>query len=184
MILNNFEGIVVVDETYINFSRQRSMLVELMDYENLVIIQSFSKAWGLAGLGLSVCFGSTGLIEWLNKVKPDYNINEATTELVLKALDNLENVNEMIVKIVSERQKLSRLLNELEMVEKVFPSEGNFLMVRFKNAGAVDEYLMGKGILVKNISKEHLCENCLRITIGTPEENTMVVNELMKLETI
>lgn len=130
MVLNNFDGIVVVDEAYINYSRQRSFLTELKDYPNLVVMQTFSKAWGLAALRLGMLFASKEIIDVLNKIKPPYNINGATQELVIKALDNLEDVNSMIRETVKERAVLTNELMNIAGVQKIFPSDANFILVK------------------------------------------------------
>ena len=176
MLLNNFDGIVVIDEAYINFSRQRSFVPEISEYPNLVVMQTFSKAWGLAALRLGMNFASTEIIDILNKIKPPYNINQATQELASKALDHLEEVNMMIKEIVNERKRLVEELDKLPVVEKVYPSDANFVLVKTINAPAIYDYLKEIGIIVRNRSNVILCENCLRITVGTQNEN----NELIK----
>jgi histidinol-phosphate aminotransferase len=176
MVLNNFDGIVIVDEAYINFSRQRSLIPELNDYPNLIVMQTLSKAWGLAALRLGMTFASKEITDVLNKIKPPYNINQATQELALKALDNLDDVNAMIMEIVKEREKLANQLVELRIVEKVYPSDANFLLVKTKDAGGIYDHLKKKGIIVRNRSNVLLCEGSLRITVGTENEN----NELIK----
>jgi histidinol-phosphate aminotransferase len=178
MVLNNFEGIVVIDEAYINYSRQRSFVAELKDYPNLVVMQTFSKAWGLAALRLGMNFASTDIIDVLNKIKPPYNINQATQELALKALDHLEDVNTMIKDTVSEREALVKSLVQLPQVEKVFPSDANFVLAKIQSATAVYNYLKDKGIIVRNRSNVILCEDCLRITVGTPSENEQLIQAL------
>lgn len=178
LILNNFDGLVVVDEAYINFSRQRSLSFDLHEYPNLVVLQTFSKAWGLAALRLGMTFASADIIHILNKIKPPYNINQATQELVLKALDDLDAVNAMIREIVDQREQLANSLNNLDMVKTVYPSDANFLLVRVQDAKAVYDYLKEKGIIVRNRSNVVLCENCLRITVGTEAENGILLAEL------
>lgn len=178
IILNNFEGIVVIDEAYINYSRNRSFLADLKDYPNLVVMQTFSKAWGLAALRLGMLFASKEIIDVLNKIKPPYNINQATQELAIKALDHLDDVNTMIKETVKEREKLVRELVQLRFVQKVYPSDANFLLVKMNDATAVYNYLRGKGIIVRNRSNVILCEDCLRITVGTENENIRLLNEL------
>jgi histidinol-phosphate aminotransferase len=178
IVLNNFEGIVVVDEAYINYSRHRSFLASLKDYPNLVVMQTFSKAWGLAALRLGMNCASKEIIDILNRIKPPYNINAATQELALQALDHLEEVNEMIRETIKERQALVQELVQLPVVQKVFPSDANFLLVRMKDAGLVYEYLKAKGIIVRNRSNVILCEDSLRITIGTRQQNTQLLQAL------
>ena len=177
-ILNNFNGLVVIDEAYINFSRHKSFTQELANYPNLVIMQTFSKAWGLAGLRLGMAFASKELISILNTVKPPYNINQATQELALKALKEVGQVNDMIKEIVQMRVALKAVLEKIPAIEKVYPSDANFLLVKMKNARKVYEFLLTEGIVVRDRSNVILCEDCLRITIGTEEENTQLVEAI------
>ncbi len=178
MVLNNFPGLVVIDEAYINFSRHRSFVQELKDYPNLVVLQTLSKAWGLAGLRLGMAFAAESIIEVYNKVKPPYNISQATQDLVLKALDEVEQVNEMIKLIVAMRGELVKELSSLPIVRKVYPSDSNFLLVKVDNPESVYHYLLEKGIVVRDRSKVELCEGCLRITVGTEKENTDLIKNL------
>ena len=180
IILNNFDGIIVIDEAYINYSKQRSFIAELTEYPNLVVMQTLSKAWGLAGLRLGMAFASQPIIELLNKVKYPYNINTATQLLVLDALNNIEWVNKHIATTVAEREKLKNELLNLSNTEAVFPSDANFLLAKMKEARKMYEQLCSKGIIVRDRSKVVLCDDCLRITIGTPEENKKLVEELSK----
>ncbi|WP_416438934.1 histidinol-phosphate transaminase [Phnomibacter sp. MR] len=177
-VLNNFNGLVVVDEAYINFSRQRSFLKELTDYPNLVVMQTLSKAWGLAGLRLGMMFASEAIINIINKVKPPYNIGQHTQEIVLQALENTDQVNDMIMMIVDMRYALEDVFNQMPIVEKVYPSDANFLLVKMQNADDVYNYLLNEGIVVRNRSKVALCEGGLRITVGTEQENTALVDAL------
>jgi histidinol-phosphate aminotransferase len=177
-LLNNFSGLVVIDEAYINFSRQRSFVQELPDYPNLVVMQTLSKAWGLAALRLGMAFASEGIISILNKVKPPYNINEPAQELALKALHEVDQVNDMIRIIVHERERLAEALPQIPMVQQVYPSDANFLLVKMTYARAVYEFLLGRGIVVRDRSKTPGCEGCLRITVGTPDENQQLWNAL------
>ncbi|MFL5809231.1 MAG: histidinol-phosphate transaminase [Flavisolibacter sp.] len=178
MVLNNFDGIVVIDEAYINFSRQRSFVSALKEYPNLVVMQTLSKAWGLAALRLGMNFASVEIIHILNKIKPPYNINQATQELALKALDQLEDVNAMIREIVSERERLVQDLGELRIVEKIYPSDANFILVKTIDANGIYNHLKEKGIIVRNRNNVLLCEGCLRITVGTQTENNELVRAL------
>jgi histidinol-phosphate aminotransferase len=177
-VLNNFDGIVVVDEAYINFAQQKSLLQELADYPNLVVLQTLSKAWGLAALRLGMAFASAEIIEVMNKVKPPYNINQATQELVLKALEEVGQVNDMIAVLVDMRNALNEVFEQMPMVEKVYPSDANFLLVKMQEARKIYEYLLTKGIVVRDRSNVLLCDDCLRITIGTEKENTVLVDAL------
>jgi len=178
MILNNYFGLVVIDEAYINFSRQRSFLQELNDYPNLVVMQTLSKAWGLAALRIGMSFASTEIINVMNKIKPPYNINQASQELALQALDELGQVNDMIREIVKGREALSRDLLKIPQVEKIYPSDANFLLVKITNAREVYEYLLDQQIVVRDRSRVILCDDCLRITVGTPLENENLIKAL------
>jgi histidinol-phosphate aminotransferase len=178
MILNNFDGLVVIDEAYINFSRQRTFSADLADYPNLVVMQTFSKAWGLAGLRLGMTIASKDIIAVLNKIKPPYNINQCTQDLAMKALDNLEDVNGMILEIVKERDQLVYTLLQIPFVKEVYPSDTNFILVRVQDAPAVYSYLRDRGIIVRNRNNVVLCEGCLRITIGTEKENRALIDTL------
>lgn len=174
-LLNNYFGIVVVDEAYINFSRQRSYVSDLADYPNLVVMQTLSKAWGLAALRVGMAFASTAIVDIMNKIKPPYNINQASQDLVLKALDEVDQVNEMIRVLVQERGRLERAFSTMGIVEKLYPSDANFLLVQVKEAKKMYQYLLEKGIVVRDRSSVILCDNCLRITVGTEQENLELI---------
>lgn len=178
MILNNFDGLVVIDEAYINFSRQKSFVADLNDYPNLVVMQTLSKAWGLAGLRMGMAFASREIIQYMNKVKPPYNISEPVQELALKALDEIGQVNDMIKAIVDMRAALEKDLMNIETVEKIYPSDANFLLVKFQDANAVYEYLLDREIVVRDRSNVQRCEDCLRITVGTEKENKALIESL------
>jgi histidinol-phosphate aminotransferase len=178
IIVNNFEGIVIIDEAYINFSKQKSFISELIEYPNLIVMQTLSKAWGLAGLRLGMAFASQPIIALMNKVKYPYNINSATQLLALKALDNIHWVNEHIATTVTEREKLKNELLNLASTEFVYPSDANFLLVKIRGARTIYEQLCDKGIIVRDRSKVVLCDDSLRITIGTPEENRQLIKEM------
>jgi histidinol-phosphate aminotransferase len=175
MVLNNFDGLVVIDEAYINFSRQRSFVTDLTDYPNLVILQTLSKAWGLAALRLGMAFASPEIIGYLNKVKPPYNISQPVQDLVLNALDEVGQVNDMIRVLVDERKKLEADLLQCDQVLIVYPSDANFLLVKFKDAKSMYNYLLGKGIVLRDRSNVLLCDQCLRITVGTSAENEQLL---------
>lgn len=178
MVLNNFDGLVVLDEAYINFSRQKSLVTDLADYPNLVVLQTLSKAWGLAGLRVGMAFASSEIIGYLNKVKPPYNISEPVQELALKALDEIGQVNDMILQLVDARKQLELDLVESPQVVKVYPSDANFFLVEFTQARAMYDYLVGKGIVVRDRSNVLLCDNCLRITVGTDAENLKLMDAI------
>lgn len=178
MVLNNFNGIVVIDEAYINFAQQKSFVQELTEYPNLVVLQTLSKAWGLAGLRLGMAFASQSIIEVMNKVKPPYNINQSTQELVLKALEEVGQVNHMIKILVDIRIALTGVFESMPTVEKVYPSDANFILVKIAEARNIYNFLLTKGIVVRDRSNVELCEDCLRITIGTEKENTELVDAM------
>ncbi len=177
-ILNHFDGIVVVDEAYINFSKQKSFVQSLIDYSNLVVLQTLSKAWGLAGLRLGMCFASPEIIGYMNKVKAPYNINVVTQELVLQALEEVGQVNDMIQLLVDMRIALAEVIASMPHVIKVFPSDTNFLFVKIPHARKLYEYLLTQGIIVRDRSLLELCEDSLRITVGTEQENTALVDAM------
>jgi histidinol-phosphate aminotransferase len=184
MVLNNFPGLVVMDEAYINFSRHRSFTLELEDYPNLVVMQTLSKAWGLAALRVGLAFASEAIINVMNKIKPPYNINQASQELALQALEEVGQVNDMIREIVKEREALRESLLELQVVQKIYPSDANFLLVKVENARDIYHYLVNHGIVVRDRSNVELCEGCLRITVGTPHENKALIAGLKEFATV
>lgn len=177
-VLNNFNGLVVVDEAYINFSQQKSFIQSLIDYPNLVVLQTLSKAWGLAGLRIGICFADELVIGYLNKVKPPYNINLASQQLAIKALDEVGQVNDMIQHLVEMRDALAEVLLSMPGILHVYPSDTNFLLVKVQNATDLYQFLLTKGIVVRDRSKVQFCEDCLRITIGTEHENTQLVDAI------
>jgi histidinol-phosphate aminotransferase len=181
VVLNNFPGLVVIDEAYINFSRHKSFIQELSDYPNLVVLQTMSKAWGLAGLRMGMAFASEAIVDVYNKVKPPYNISQVNQELALKALEEVGQVNDMIRQLVAMREQLARDLVALPLVQKVHPSDANFLLVKMENARGVYERLLEDGIVVRDRSKVDLCEGCLRITVGTEKENGELLKALAKI---
>jgi len=181
-ILANFKGLVVIDEAYINFSRQRTFIQELTEYPHLVILQTFSKAWGLAGLRLGMAFASTVVIDIMNKVKAPYNISQSTQDLALEALKNIAQVNEWIKMTVAGREQLSADLAALPMVKKVYPSDANFILAEVDDASFTYNALVDQGIIIRDRSKVTLCEGCLRITVGTPQENDILLTALKSLK--
>lgn len=177
-ILDNFKGIVVIDEAYIDFAGYRSLIPELANYPNMVILQTFSKAWGLAGLRLGMAFASEEIIEIFNKIKPPYNINTVSQKLAVNILNNSDQINSSIIEIISERNKLSEALSKLPFISNVYPSEANFLLVKTTNANSIYDHLVNNKIIVRRRNTITLCEDCLRITIGTKEENEILLNTL------
>lgn len=180
IILNNFDGIVVVDEAYINYAKQKTITLQLLEYPNLVVLQTLSKAWGLAGLRLGLAFASKEIIDLMNHVKYPYNINIATQELAQKALLYLNKVNDWTRKTIEERNLLEAKLQSLPFVQKIYPSDANFLLVKMDGAEDIFQYLQNEGIIVRNRSRVQGCEGCLRITVGTEAENIKLMAALKK----
>jgi histidinol-phosphate aminotransferase len=179
-ILDNFDGLVVVDEAYIDFCPDKSISPKLHNYENLVILNTFSKAWGLAGLRLGMAFAHPGIIEILNNIKYPYNINDLTAGHVLAALENLKKMQIMVGNILEQRKRLNEQLKTLQIVQKIYPSDSNFLLVRFNDCAVIFNYLREQEIIVRDRSRLPLCENCLRITVGTDQENKTLISALKK----
>ncbi|MFN8251469.1 MAG: histidinol-phosphate transaminase [Ferruginibacter sp.] len=178
LLLNNFRGIVIIDEAYINYSRQKTFIQELTEYPNLIVMQTLSKAWGLAALRLGIAFASMDMIELFNKVKPPYNINEASQQLALEGLQNTQQVNEWIKTVVHQKEILVNALHQLSFVRHIYPTDANFILVKVHDAVAVYNYLAQEGIVIRNRTNELMCENCVRITIGTESENTLLIQTL------
>jgi histidinol-phosphate aminotransferase len=181
-LLANFNGIVVVDEAYINFSRQKTFIQELTEYANLVVLQTLSKAWGLAGLRVGMAFASEEIIEVMNKVKPPYNVNESSQQLALKALENIDQINGWIKETLAQRDALVLALKDFDFVLDIYPSDANFILVKTTDPKFIYSFLVEKGIIVRDRSKIDLCEGCLRITVGTPDENTILIDTLKKFK--
>jgi histidinol-phosphate aminotransferase len=177
-IVQQFDGLVIVDEAYIDFSAEESMLNDLADFSNLVVIQTFSKAYGMAGIRLGMLFGSEELISWLNKIKPPYNINSLTQNYALDKLKDLDVIENAIELIKSERESLMVQLKNLSIVEFVYPSDANFILIKVKDSVKIYNYLISKGIVVRERSSQLMCSNTLRLSIGTPEENKLLVEAL------
>lgn len=181
-ILDFQKGLVVIDEAYIDFAATDSWLSELANYPNLIVCQTLSKAWGLAGLRVGMCFASKEIIQVLNAIKPPYNVNELSQQAALKALNEEENFKSNLKIILDEKLKMEQALDELPCILKRFPSDANFILVRVEDAKGLYDFLMERQIIVRNRSKEYLCENCLRLTIGTPEENRRLLEGLMSYQ--
>ena len=179
-IASKFNGLVVIDEAYIDFSAEESFSSKLETNNNLVILQTLSKAWGLAGIRLGMAFAHTEIIDVLNRIKPPYNVNQLTQETALKKLVELDTFQAEMKMILSERKRLEVELNLLSNVVAVYPSDANFLMVKFTQPKSVYDALTEQEIVVRDRSK--VAEGCLRITVGTPEENTQLLQELKKIE--
>jgi histidinol-phosphate aminotransferase len=181
-ILKNFTGLVVIDEAYIDFSAKTSWLERLEEFPNLVITQTLSKAYGLAGIRLGICYASEEIISILNKIKPPYNVNELTQQRAMERLSHPEEVNREVQTILQERELLQANLSKMPFVKEIFPSDANFLLVRVEDAGKKYEQLLEAGVVVRNRSNQELCENTLRFTVGTPEENKELLKKLTQLK--
>ncbi|WP_203295698.1 histidinol-phosphate transaminase [Luteirhabdus pelagi] len=181
-LLNGFSGIVVLDEAYIDFSTTESWIHQLHEFPNLIVTQTFSKAWGLAGIRLGVCYASTEIISLLHKIKPPYNVNSLTQQKALAALTNKNRVEGYKASIIKEREELLKQLLQLKYVEKIVPSEANFLLVKVDDAKKRYSQLIDNGIVVRYRGNQPLCENGLRITVGTSEENKKLIETLQKLD--
>lgn len=180
-LIQRFTGLVVVDEAYIDFTNQPGLVPLLNQYPNLIVLQTLSKAWGLAGIRMGIGFASTEVIHVLNKIKPPYNISILSQQVALKALDNEVRKNEWVKEIISEREKLIIELKKLPQVIEVFPSDANFLLTRVKDAKDIYRKLTERGVIVRDRSGVVLCDNCLRITVGTSAENEIIIRELSQL---
>ena len=177
-LIKEFNGIVVIDEAYIDFSIEDSWLGRLDEFPNLIVTQTLSKAYGLAAIRLGVCYASKEIISILNKIKPPYNVNQLTQDVALQSLLNQEKVKNNITAIISERNQLIRDLENVEIVEKVYSSDANFLLVQVDDATLRYKQLVKLGIIVRNRTTQTLCNNCLRFTVGTPDENKKLINTL------
>lgn len=180
-LAKNFGGIVVVDEAYIHFSGEKSLIGEIENHPNLVVLQTFSKAWGLAGLRVGLAFAGAKIIELFNRVKPPYNVSEIAQKAILRAFENEDRVKENIRRIVEEREKLIENLREFSCITKIYPSDANFVLIKTVDADSIYKFLLGEKIVVRNRSGVELCANCLRITVGTPDENRKLIDALRKL---
>ena len=175
-ILDNFNGIVAIDEAYIDFTVARSWIEDLSAYSNLVVTQTLSKAYGLAGIRLGICCASSEIIAVLNKIKPPYNINILTQKAALEVLSKDSVTQKQVQIILSERDALIKTFKSISWIETLFPTDANFILIRVDDANLRYTQLKQKGIIVRNRTNQPLCENCLRITVGTPEENIKLIN--------
>ncbi len=180
-LLENFNGLVVIDEAYIDFSDVQSWTKRLEEYPNLIITQTLSKAYGLAGIRLGICLASKEIISVLNKIKPPYNVNELTQNHALKRLQGVSRIRLEIAEILNQKKLVMKVLKHVAFIKKVYPSDANFLLVRVDNADKRYEQLLDKGIVIRNRSNQPLCKDTLRFTIGTPEENIKLVMALKEI---
>ena len=180
-LLQNFNGLVVIDEAYIDFSKKQSWVSELDEYPNLIITQTLSKAYGLAGIRLGICYASSQIIAVLNKIKPPYNVNELTQQRALERLADKEKIQLEIDSIIIQREDLLKVLNEVKFVSKIYPTEANFVLIKVDDATKRYNELIAKGIVIRNRTTQPLCENTLRLTIGTAEENKKLMDALLAI---
>lgn len=181
-LINEFPGIVVLDEAYIDFSDQQSWARQVAEYPNLVVLQTMSKSFGLAGIRLGIAYAQQKIIDFLMKVKAPYNINKLTSGQAIKGLQNWQTVEFNIDAIKKERGNLRQKLEQLPFVQKVYDSQANFLLVKMNNAKTVYQKLAEQNVIVRYRGNEPLCENCLRITVGTPDENELLISTLKKVQ--
>src|SRR5690606_36188880 len=180
-LLDSFHGLVVIDEAYIDFSDGDGWLPELGNYPNLVVTQTLSKAYGMAGIRLGVCYASPEIISILNKIKPPYNVNQLTQQRAYQRLLDQQGVEQEVATVLEERKKLAKALRDLDFVERVYPSDTNFVLARVDDADRRYGELLEQRIVVRNRSKQPNCENTLRFTVGTPMENENLIQILKKL---
>ena len=180
-LIKGFKGIVVVDEAYIDFSSKQSLISLIKDNNNLIITQTMSKAYGMAGIRLGMGFSNEKIINYLNKIKPPYNINVLTERKALEELNKIDEIEKNISIVLDQRSLLISCLEKLDFVEKIYKSDANFLLVKVDNGDLRYNQLLEKGIVVRNRSNQPLCQNCLRITIGTKNENTSLIKTLNEL---
>lgn len=180
-IAEGFDGIIVVDEAYIDFSRQKSFAAEVQNYNNMVVLQTMSKSFGLAGIRLGVAIAAPEIIDIMMKVKAPYNINKLTSKAAIRGYEAIDVMKEKVAQIIDEREKIIASLEEISQVDKVFPTDANFLIFRVDEAYSVYQKLAEKGVIVRFRGNEPHCENCIRLTIGTPEENEAFLNALKEI---
>jgi histidinol-phosphate aminotransferase len=177
-IIAGFDGLVVVDEAYIDFSDEPSFTNELNEFPNLLVMQTFSKAWGMANLRIGMAFASEEIIRILNLIKPPYNISGLTQQKVLESLDQASKIGELVQTVLKEKDRLSKALEKLSFISHIYPSNANFVLVKMVGAKKVYDHLINDLIIVRDRSKVVLCEDCLRISVGTREENEALIREL------
>jgi histidinol-phosphate aminotransferase len=177
-LINNFNGIVVIDEAYIDFSEEESWLCRLNKFPNLIVTQTLSKAYGMAGIRLGICYASAEIISVLNKIKPPYNVNTLTQQKAIEQLSDSKIVKTQVELLKTQRRLLRIELESIDFIETIYPSDANFLLIKVDDASKRYNQLLEKGIVIRNRSTQHLCENCIRITVGTPQENQELINIL------
>lgn len=180
-ILKSFNGIVVIDEAYIDFANTESWSQRLSDFPNMIVLQTLSKAWALAGIRMGIAYASEAIIQLFNKVKYPYNVNILTQEKALSTLKQKDEFHLRLITLLNERTRMQGELPKFNFVEKLFPTDANFILVKVNDANKIYQYLVKNGIIVRNRNNVALCGNCIRITIGTPEENTTLLDALRKM---
>lgn len=181
-LAETFPGLVVVDEAYIDFSSRPSLVVEIGRFPNLVVLQTFSKAWGLAGLRVGLAFADPEVIDLLNRIKPPYNVSEIAQRAVLRALKNKRTMRRRVAAIIAGREKLRRELAQLEIIRRIYPTDANFVLAKTVDAGRIYRFLLDHGIVVRNRHNVAMCAGCLRFTVGTPDENKSLIRALKRYE--
>jgi len=177
-LVENFNGLIVIDEAYIDFSEKESWLARIDKYPNLIITQTLSKAYGLAGIRLGICYASSEIIAVLNKIKPPYNVNELTQQRALERLSDSKKIESEITAIIKQRDLLLKTLEQVKFVKKIYPTEANFILIKVDDANKRYDELIAKGIVIRNRTNQPLCKNTLRLTIGTEEENHKLIHVL------
>jgi len=183
-LIGSFPGIVILDEAYIDFSTSEGFLPELLRFPNLIILQTFSKAWARAGMRLGIAYAQPGIISYFNRVKPPYNVNELTQKMAMKSLEQYEKIGDIRDQIIAERNKLMDIINDLKFIKEIYPSDSNFFLLQTTNAKKLYLYLLERNLVVRDRSNQPGCAECLRITVGSPEENQSLVTALKEYESI
>jgi len=181
-ILENFNGVVVIDEAYIDFSNQKSWITRLDIYPNLIITQTLSKAYGMAGIRLGLCYAAEEIIDVLNKIKPPYNVNELTQQRALERIENQDAVKHEVDNILAQRTKMLIAFKEIDFIKEVYKTDANFILVKVDNANDRYHQLLAKGIVIRNRTTQPLCENTLRFTVGTQEENNILIAQMKLID--
>ncbi len=181
-VVKRFKGIVVIDEAYIHYANGMSMIGEIGNHPNLIVLQTFSKAWGLAGLRVGAAFASEPIVRLLNKIKLPYNVSSAAQLLIIEALQNSEGMRKRVARTIDERVKLAAALCRFSAVERVHPSDANFLLVQVVNSFDLYNFLLASGVVVRDRSNASMCDGCLRITVGTPKENEILIQKIEEYE--
>ncbi|WP_027391183.1 histidinol-phosphate transaminase [Aquimarina latercula] len=180
-ILENFKGLVVIDEAYIDFSSKKSWILKIREYPNLVITQTLSKAYGMAGIRLGLCYASEEIISILNKIKPPYNVNELTQKKALDRVKDVNKIKEEVANILKERERMIDSLENIQFVKEIYKTDANFVLIQVDNANVRYDQLLKQGIVIRNRTTQPLCENTLRLTVGTNQENKKLIEALKSI---